>query len=261
MWKRSGNRRAREAAATPRRRLGRRVLAAAAIATLLAAAFWALNRPIRAVTVTGRFRHVAPLAIEQVVAREARGSGLLTVSLTRVRDAVAAVPWVAQASVQRAWPDGLQVRVREQVAVARWNGAGLVNRDGVLFVLQATGVPHGLARLSGPQGTEAQVTRRYLDMESRLAPSGLAITALEFDARGTWQLALSDGITVRLGRSQVDERFDKFMNAALAIVRRRSGAISYIDMRYTNGFAIGWKAGAPQSAAPARQVVPGGRDA
>ena len=31
------------------------------------------------------------------------------------------------------------------------------------------------------------------------------------------------------------------MSAALGIVEQRAGDISYVDMRYTNGFAIGWR--------------------
>ncbi|MGC1729876.1 MAG: cell division protein FtsQ/DivIB, partial [Steroidobacteraceae bacterium] len=67
------------------------------------------------------------------------------------------------------------------------------------------------------------------------------MTALRLDARGAWEFDLADGVTVRLGRRQVDERFEKFMNAALKLVTQRGEDIAYVDMRYTNGFAIGWR--------------------
>lgn len=267
MWpyktKRARNRRASERPETLPRRWLSRALAGTAFLVVLSAALWALDLPIRTVTVTGRFQHVTPLQIEQTVAQQVRGAGLLTVSLADVRRAVAALPWVAAVSVQRAWPHGLDVWVREQVAAARWDADGLVNSSGVLFVAHAAAVPPGLARLSGPDGTQAQVTRRFLAMQDRLAPSGLAIAALRLDARGTWQFTLSDGITVRLGRSQVDARFDTFMSAALAIIERHAAQISHVDMRYTNGFAIGWRKGAQHNAIPsegrrARQGTPSG---
>ena len=114
----------------------------------------------------------------------------------------------------------------------------------MLFATGVTRFPAGLARLSGPEGSEAEVTQRYLAMERRLAEARLTMTALRLDARGAWQLDLANGITVRLGRSQVDERFEKFISAALGIVQHRAADISYVDMRYTNGFAIGWRSGA-----------------
>ena len=135
--------------------------------------------------------------------------------------------------------------VIEQVAAARWGDDGLLNsaasssRPGS----SATSPPE-LARLSGPQGyrrprsRSAISPRRAGSAQARSAAS----TALRLDARGAWELDLANGVTVRLGRRQVDERFDKFMSAALASSSAARRDISYVDMRYTNGFAIGWRA-------------------
>jgi cell division protein FtsQ len=247
--KRSRNRiKARDASAqrprVPWRAATRALAVGGAILATLSVVFWALDQPIRTVQVTGRFQHVSPAQIEQVVAREAGGQGLLTVDLAAVSRAIHVLPWVDAVSVERDWPHGLSVLVVEQVAAARWGRDGLVNANGVRFATGISHFPAGLARLSGPEGSEAEVTRRYLAMQRRLTPARLAITALRLDARGAWQLDLADGITVRLGRSQVDERFEKFMSAALGIVEHRAADVSYVDMRYTNGFAIGWRSGA-----------------
>ncbi len=227
----------------------RAIARAAAIGGVLLATagvmFWALNQPIRTVRVTGRFQHVSPGEIEQIVARHAGGQGLLTVDLAAVSRAIHTLPWVAAVSVERDWPRGLSVLVVEQVAAARWGRDGLVNANGVCFATDVSRFPPGLARLSGPDGSQAEVTRHYLAMQRRVAQASLLITAVRLDARGAWQLDLDNGITVRLGRSQPDERFEKFMGAALGVVAHRAADISYVDMRYTNGFAIG-RAGALQ---------------
>ena len=248
MFKRTRNRiKARAAAARPLvpwRACGRALALAVAVFVTLCVVFWALDQPIRTVEVTGRFQHVVPADIERIVAREVRGQGLLTVSLADVSDAIHTLPWVDAVSVERDWPHGLSVLVIEQVAAARWGRDGLVNAAGVRFATGVSRFPPGLARLSGPEGSEAEVTQRYLAMQRRLTEASLTIAALRLDARGAWQLDLANGITVRLGRAQVDERFEKFMSAALGIVQHRAADISYVDMRYTNGFAIGWRAGA-----------------
>jgi cell division protein FtsQ len=249
MWKRTRNRiKAREQAAqrptVPWGGIGRVLAAGGAVVATLCVVFWALDQPIRTVEVTGRFQHISPGEIERAVGRQVRGQGLLTVNLAAVSRAIHTLPWVDAASVEREWPHGLSVLVVEQVAAARWGSDGLVNGSGVLFATGVSRFPTGLARLSGPDGAEAEVTQRYLTMQRRLSQASLIVTALRLDARGAWQLDLANGITVRLGRSQVDERFEKFMSAALAVVERRAGDISYVDMRYTNGFSIGWRAGA-----------------
>jgi cell division protein FtsQ len=269
MLKRSRTRnriKARETAAQPLvpwRVIGRVLAAGGAAVATLAVVFWALDQPIRTVQVTGRFQHVAPADIERIVARQVRGQGLLTVRLGAVSQAIHTLPWVDAVSVERDWPHGLSVLVVEQVAAARWGPDGLVNGSGALFATGVSRFPPGLARLSGPEGAEAEVTQRYLAMQRRLGEARLAINALRLDPRGAWQLDLANGITVRLGRSQVDERFEKFMSAALGIVEHRSGDISYVDMRYTNGFAVGWRSGraALQRRAPVQDARAGGPDA
>jgi cell division protein FtsQ len=217
---------------------------------LVVAAFmtWILDQPIESVSVSGRFQRVAPGDVERVVKEHVRGSGLLSADLDAVRHAIHTLPWVDSVSVQRAWPRGLRVLVIEQVAAARWGETGLLNTRGELFSKDERHIPPELAELSGPDGKEEIVAQRYLTAQGRLIPVGLRLTAMRLDARGAWEFDLSNGVTVRLGRRQIDERFDKFINAALKLVTQRGDDISYVDMRYTNGFAIGWRAGATHSA-------------
>jgi cell division protein FtsQ len=169
--------------------------------------------------------------------------GLLSVDLAAVRRAVEQLPWVDSATVERQWPRALNIRVVEQVAAARWGANGLLNTRGELFISEARHIPPELPRLSGPQGTEAEVARRYLAAQGQLIEAGMRLTAVRLDARGAWEFDLDNGITVRLGRRQVDERFERFVTAGVGQIAAHASDIGYIDMRYTNGFAIGWRQG------------------
>jgi cell division protein FtsQ len=206
--------------------------------------------------VSGRFQRVTPVDIERIVKEHVRGTGLLSVDLLSVRKALHAVPWVDAVSVQRNWPRGLNVLVIEQVAAARWGESGLLNTRGELFSTDERHIPPELAQLSGPAGKESVVAEKYLATQGRLVQAGLRLTAMRLDARGAWEFDLANGVTVRLGRRQFDERFEKFMLAALKLVTQRGDDIQYIDMRYTNGFAIGWRGSAAHNSAEN-----GGRDA
>jgi cell division protein FtsQ len=227
--------------------VGAAALAVAAIGAALV--MWAFNQPIETVAVEGRFQRVAPVDVERVVKAQVHGAGLLSVNLADVRRALHTLPWVDAVSVQRAWPRGLDVLVVEQSAAARWGERGLLNTRGELFDTDERHIPPELAQLSGPDGKESQVAQRYLAAQGRLQQAGLRCTAMRLDARGAWEFDLANGVTVRLGRRQVDERFEKFMTAALKIVTQRGEDIAYVDMRYTNGFAIGWRGNAIRAAA------------
>ena len=227
--------------------VGAGVLAVAAVAVVLV--MWAFNQPIETVAVEGRFQRVTPVDVERAVKNQVHGAGLLSVDLSAVRRAIHTLPWVDAVSVQRAWPRGLDVLVIEQSAAARWGERGLLNTRGELFDTDERHIPPELAQLSGPNGKESQVAQRYLAAQGRLLQAGLRCTAMRLDARGAWELDLANGVTVRLGRRQVDERFEKFMTAALKLVTQRGEDIAYVDMRYTNGFAIGWRGSASHTAA------------
>jgi cell division protein FtsQ len=206
-----------------------------------------LDQPIETVAVAGRFQRVAPVDVERVVKTQVHGAGLLSVDLAAVRRAIHTLPWVDTVSVQRAWPRGLEVLVIEQTAAARWGERGLLNTRGELFDADERHMPPELAQLEGPPGKESLVAQRYLAAEGRLLQAGLRLTAMRLDARGAWEIDLANGVTVRLGRRQVDERFEKFMNTALKLVTQRGEDIAYVDMRYTNGFAIGWRGNAARA--------------
>lgn len=218
-------------------RFGGALLALAALATLLASG---LDQPVRSIVIEGPFQRVSAVEIEQA-ARGALRGGFVSADLDKLRAAVESLAWVDRARVQRLWPDRIQVEVVEQQAAARWGEDGLLNTRGELFAAGVRHVPPELPRLDGPDGSEWQVAQRYLAIQGRLVEQGLRVAALRLDPRGAWELDLTNGVTVRLGRRQVDERMDRLVQVTAQTIAGRAAEIAYIDMRYSNGFAIGWR--------------------
>jgi len=237
------------------KRIGMTLVSLAGVSAEAGVVLWSLDQPIDKVMVSGRFARVSAADVERAVKLQVRNVGLVSVDLDTVRHAIAQIPWVDTVTVQRAWPHGLAVVVIEQVAAARWRESGLLNTRGELFVADARHVPLELAQLSGPDGTETEVAKRYLAWQGRVAEAGMRITAIRYDARGAWEFDLANGVTVRLGRRQFDDHFERFMSTAIKVVSQRATDIEYVDMRYTNGFAIGWR-GATTVARHADEVDP-----
>ena len=227
------------------RTYARRATVLLVVVAALAGLTWALDRPIRVISMDGRFQRVSPGEIEKAVAPFTQ-AGFMSADLDRIQRAVEAVSWVDHARVERRWPNSLHVTVVEETAVARWDQSGLLNTRGQLFVREAAHVPPELPRLSGPEGTEAEVADRYLAAQGRMLEVGMRIAALRLDERGAWELDLDNGVTVRLGRRDVDERLERFVHTASQVIAHRMNEISYVDMRYSNGFSIGWRTAQPQ---------------
>jgi cell division protein FtsQ len=229
----------------------------AALLTLLvgglATLTWALDRPVRVISMDGRFQRVSPGQIEKAIAPFSQ-EGFMSADLDGVQRAVEALPWVEHARIQRRWPNSLHVTVIEQTAAARWRESGLLNTRGELFVRSATHVPAELPRLSGPEGAESQVAQRYLSVQGRMLEAGMRIAALRLDERGAWEMDLDSGVTVRLGRREVDERIDRFIHTASQVISHRLNEVTYVDMRYSNGFAIGWRNPAVPASVPSKHA-------
>ena len=196
---------------------------------------------LRTIVVEGGLQRVERREI--VDALQGRLSGtFFTVDLESVRSLFEGIPWVRRAELRRVWPDSLQVRVEEQVALARWGQgrkAQLVNLQGELFRGQSD---EPLPVLAGPAGTESEVARRFLEFRGLLAPLGLEPRQVLLSSRLAWQLRLSNGLTIQLGRDserdRVEDRLARFVSVfpkTLADSRQR---IDYVDLRYPNGFAV-----------------------
>jgi cell division protein FtsQ len=219
---------------------------AAACALVVLSLGLALDRPVRRVLVQGAFQRVSPPEIESAVAEIARG-GLASVDLEKIRARVEMIAWVDSVVVNRQWPDALRVVIVEQVAAARWNNTGLLNARGELFIRSARFVPPELPLLEGPDGSESVVAQLYLDAQGRLLEAGLRLTGVRLDERGAWELQLDNGLAVRLGR---------FIRLASPMVAKRIAEISYVDMRYTNGFSVGWNGRSALAVAPQQDATP-----
>ena len=200
-----------------------------------------LDRPIESIAVSGPFQRVTALQIEEAISDELDG-GFLGADLDTMQDQIQTLPWIDRASVARRWPDRISISVTEQVPAAIWDDQGLLNVRGELFVTEARHIPAELPRLSGPRDHADAVARRYLQTRERLIPLGLDLRRVHLDARGAWEMTLTNGVQVRLGRRDVEERTTLFLDVVANIITGREADIEYVDLRYSNGFTIGWKA-------------------
>jgi cell division protein FtsQ len=198
---------------------------------------------LRKLLVQGQFARVAPNDVYRAVHAQL-GAGYLAVDLAAARAAVEALPWVATASVRREWPGTLRIAITEEVPVATWRGRGLVNASGTVFADGAAAFA-ALPALAGPDGASAEVLATYAEMQRAVAASGLALTRVEQSERRAWTVWFDDGTQVRLGRRDALPRLARYASVAAPLVAPQAAHIAYVDMRYANGFALGWRASRP----------------
>lgn len=215
----------------------------AAAAVLLVMLLWhaalrAPQAPVRAVTLTGDLTQVDAQALQERLAGRVTGN-FFGVNLDEVRRLVGEAAWVRRAEVRREWPDRLIVRIEAHRPLARWTGGRLVSDRGELFEGASAAA---LPQLAGPPGSEREVVGRYLAMRERLAPIGLEPVQVTLSPRHAWQVRLSNGLVLALGRDQarssVEDRLARFVATYPRIVASLNQRVAYVDLRYPNGFAI-----------------------
>jgi cell division protein FtsQ len=157
------------------------------------------------------------------------------VDLEQARAAFEKLPWVRTVNVRRQWPDRLEFSVQEHRPVARWGSTALVSAQGEVFeaAINAT-----LPVLHGPDGTAPEVVSRFQAFQQALEPIGKNIVQVTLSARRAWFLKLNDGMALELGRDNLESKLTNFVAAYDRTVARLPQLPNYIDLRYTNGFAV-----------------------
>jgi cell division protein FtsQ len=207
-----------------------------------------LDQPVRKLVVEGGFQRVTPIQIEAAIAAE-HDRGFLSIDLSAVRERIRSIDWVDHVQVGRAWPDTVTVRITEHQAAARWGERGLLNTRGELFTENAQYEFPELPSLDGPPGTEHEVAIRYLAVRGALVAAELDLQSLVMDERGAWRVVLAGGQEIRLGRREVDQRLATFFAVVAPALGADFARVKYVDLRYTNGFAVGWREAANASVA------------
>lgn len=191
--------------------------------------------PLREVRVTNELAHVTHDQVETVVARELRGN-FFTLDLEHARARFEKLPWVRKVNVRRQWPDRVEVALEEHVPLGRWGSAGLVNTYGEPFTAAYDGK---LPLFDGPPGSAKEIAIQYGYLKRSLNTIGLEPVQVQVTARRAWQVRVASGLTLQLGRDDVEARLDRFVAVYERTIGRLPHKLSYVDLRYANGFAVG----------------------
>lgn len=206
------------------------------------------------VTIEGN-RYATADEILSAVGLPAAGSKIKTnvfvLSLDEMRDRVEAIPWVKSATVARAFPHRIVVRVveREPIAYVNVNGGlKLVDSDGVILEKPERGdftfpVISGLGAASDDADRRSRIAL-YQTLTQQLsqgsAPSGWLVSEVDLSDADDLKAVLvqgEDSILVHFGHEQFAERFHDFQTL-LPEMRKTNPRIGSVDLRYRNQVVV-----------------------
>ena len=188
--------------------------------------------PLNAVQLSAVPKHVPIEMIERVVREQIKGN-FFTVDLNRTRSAFEQLPWVRKVSVRRKFPWSLEIELEEHEAVASWNGIGLVNTHGEVFMEKTDQL---LPAFIGQPNTSPQMASMYDELGKVLSPLKQTVTQISLSPRFAWQVRLSNGMVLELGREQMQQRLARFVEVYPYSLSTLSHSVTHVDLRYRNGF-------------------------
>jgi len=217
------------------------LVALMALATLAAVAMTSLDAlramPVERIVVMGKLEH-----LRQAAVREALGAqldrGLLFLDLSELRDRLEAIPWVYSAELRRRFPDMLEVRVQEQVPIARWGKAAFLNHEARVITVADAARWAELPLIRGPEGSAQRLMTHYRRLRLDLAGLGLSPVGLEEDAFGQLRVALDNGLLLQLGDHDFRQRLERFARLWRDELAQAAAPVTRVDLRYEMGAAV-----------------------
>lgn len=216
---------------------------ALALLMLLIIGLWMMvprDAPLTQLELRGEFVKLQPADV-RAAAEPYLASSFFGADMAGLRDAVAALPWVSRVRAERQWPGAISMRVWEREPYARWNEHAMLDLESKAFTPRAGEIPTGLPQLSGMPGHEREVAQVWQRIAPTLKGTRFELLALSLDARGEWTARTVSDVQLRFGQAQPDERLPTLMQVAGRALEGRWEQLSYVDLRYTNGFAVGWR--------------------
>lgn len=196
-----------------------------------------INRPITKVRMDNKWQSISESEIAKLLSPFI-GTGFFRFDVNGVKEDLEAHPWVANASIKRIWPDSVSLLITEEVAIARWGEAQLLNQYGEIFEPPEVRELRNLPLLVGSDEMQFRMMEQYKILSQILSPSGLKLTGLSLSARGSWDMTLDDGLTIAVGRTEINEKLERFVEFYSTQSTENSSQFAAVDLRYGNGIAI-----------------------
>jgi len=196
--------------------------------------------PINNISVFGTFSNIEKKEVKELIITTVSDSKILSSDLMKITSLLESHPWIERAFVRRKWPSGIEVKVIEEVPLARWGDRNFLNDRGEILDLNNRNLS-SLPVLTGVENSERLIMNTYQEINLLLRPAGLKIIELSYDNQGIWKLTLSNGLEILIGRDQIIEKIRRFLIIWMATLKSSSTDMDGVDIRYDNGIAVRWK--------------------
>ena len=151
------------------------------------------------------------------------------------------VPWVKSADIRRVYPGEIKIYIEEHIPIAIWNNESYMNNIGDIFFVND--IKKNLPIISSNQSGNKIMFEYFSLLLKYISDENFDIKIKKIEENDIRSLSayLSSGIIVKFGSKDIRGKIRTFIKVYKTLNTSDLEKIRYIDMRYSNGFSIGWK--------------------
>ena len=158
-----------------------------------------------------------------------------------LKNEIEKVSWVRSADIKRVYPDEVKIYIKEHVPVAIWNNKSYMNNSGDIFFIHD--IKKNLPMINSNESRN-KIMHVYFSLLLKYISDynfDIEIKKIEENEIRSISAHLSSGIIVKFGSKDIKSKIHTFFKVYKTLNSSDLKKIGYIDMRYSNGFSIGWK--------------------
>ncbi len=195
--------------------------------------------PVSTVKIAASYQHIPRTQLKAMLSKYAK-DGFLTLPVQSLENDLMSIPWTNSVSIERVWPDILQITLLEKRQVAKWNDIWITAAGDELPVSDNPQEP-SLVRLSGAPAQKMTALGLYEHLKPVFAECGLSVDFLQLHENQACDLLLKNGVQLHLGKRDIEQRAGRFCHAYPVIFSPKIEQLASVDLRYARGMAVQWK--------------------
>ena len=164
------------------------------------------------------------------------------VDIDHLQNKIENIEWIKSVIIRRSYPNEIKIYIKEHSPIAIWNEKDYLNKSGDVFTANEINkkLPILISKNNRNKIMFEYFSVFYKGLENHNI--GEEIIKIEENDIQSLTVTLSSNIFIRFGSNDIKEKINMFFQVYKSLNSSDDlKKIMYIDMRYSNGFSVGWK--------------------
>ena len=200
-----------------------------------------INFSINHITLGQKSLNVNESDVFMIAENYLKNKSFFNINMDYLKNSIEKVDWVRNANIRRSYPNKVIIFIEEYKPVAVWNNDFYISENGDIF--SANKIEKKLPKLSSFAKRNIIIFEYFSLISDGILNNKIneKIYQIKENEIRSLTLLFTSNIAVKFGSKNIKERIDTFLNIYKTLNSSDLKKIRYIDMRYSNGFTIGWK--------------------